>query len=250
MHSSELMVTRIADRQWHALTGDRLVGRGEASPRPDGRLFLSIDSWQDEAFDRLVGAMLSELPKPLYTLVDEADLELTTQWRRAGLAPRRREWEYRVPTDPAIAGLDSAPPPDIEILNFGAAEAHSLRELDRTVRAEVEATAGWHTMPAEVISPPIDPANYVVAAQAGRYIGWCRVAQPTRLPRIGLVAVRADARRHGIARALLGRALSSLHRAGKTWAAAEIDESNAPATTLFQGIGAERSNSTLELVWR
>ncbi|MBF4999861.1 GNAT family N-acetyltransferase [Nocardia sp. BSTN01] len=244
------MVTRIADRQWHALTGDRVVGSGEASPRPDGRLFLSIDSWQDEAFDQLATAMLADLPTPLYTVVDEADLELTAQWRRAGLATRRREWEYRVPTDPAITGLDSAPPPDVEILDFGAAEVHSLRELDRTIRTEVEAAAGWQTMPAEVISPPIDPANYVVAAQAGRYAGLCRVTQPTRLPRIGLIAVRAEAHRRGIARALLGRVLGSLHRAGKAWASAEIDESNAAATALFEGIGGARSNSTLELVWR
>ncbi|NKY43992.1 GNAT family N-acetyltransferase [Nocardia cerradoensis] len=244
------MVTRIADRHWHALAGDRVVGSGEASPRPDGRLFLSIDSWQDEAFDRLAGAMLAELPKPLYTVVDEADLEVTTHWRRAGLATRRREWEYRIPTDPAITGLDSAPPPGVEILNFGAAEVDSLRELDRVVRAEVEAAAGWQTMPAEVISPPIDPAHYVVAAQAGRYAGLCRVTQPTRLPRIGLIAVRTDAHRRGIARALLGRTLGSLHHAGKAWAATEIDESNAAATALFEGIGAERSTSTLELVWR
>lgn len=250
MHSSELMVTRIADRQWQALTGDRVVGCGEASPRPDGRLFLSIDSWQADAFDRLATAMLAELPTPLYTVVDEADLELTAHWRRAGLATRRREWEYRVPTDPAITGLDSAPPPGVEILDFGAAEVDSLRELDRTVRAEVEAAAGWQTMPAEVICPPIDPAHYVVAAQAGRYAGLCRVTQPTRLPRIGLIAVRADAQRRGIARALVGRALGALHHAGKAWASAEIDESNAAATALFEGIGAERSNSTLELVWR
>lgn len=76
------------------------------------------------------------------------------------------------------------------------------------------------------------------------------MTQPTRLPRIGLIAVRADAHRRGIARALLGRALGSLHRAGKAWASAEIDESNAVATALFEGIGAERSNSVLELVWR
>ncbi|PPJ26053.1 GNAT family N-acetyltransferase [Nocardia nova] len=250
MRSSELMVTRIADRRWHALIGDLLVGRGEASPRPDGRLFLSIDSWQDDAFDRLATAMLSALPKPLYTVVDETDLELMSRWRRAGSTPRRREWEYRVPTDPVVTGLDSTSPPGIEIVNFGAAEIDSLRELDRTVRAEIEAAAGWQTMPAEVIAPPIDPANYVAAAQAGHYVGLCRVAQPTRLPRIGLIAVRAHVHRRGIARALLGRALSSLNRTGKAWATAEIDESNAAATALFEGIGAERSNSTLELMWR
>jgi hypothetical protein len=48
-------------------------------------------------FDRLADTMLADLPRPLYTVVDEADLDLMLQWERAGFAPRRREWEYVVP---------------------------------------------------------------------------------------------------------------------------------------------------------
>jgi hypothetical protein len=33
-------ITRIAERQWHALEDDQVVGRGEVSHRHDGRLFL------------------------------------------------------------------------------------------------------------------------------------------------------------------------------------------------------------------
>jgi hypothetical protein len=67
-----LVITRVAERQWHALDDDLVVGRGDASPRPDGRLFLSIDAWHDDVFTHLAQAMLAALPRPLYTVVDEA----------------------------------------------------------------------------------------------------------------------------------------------------------------------------------
>lgn len=35
-----------------------MVGRADASPRPDGRLFLSIDAWHDSVFER---ALLAEV---------------------------------------------------------------------------------------------------------------------------------------------------------------------------------------------
>ena len=120
---SAVMITRVADRQWHALDDDLVVGRGHAQHRPDGRLFVSVDAWHDAAFDRLAQAMLAELPAPLYTVVDEADVELTAAWRRAGFTVRRREWEYVVPTDPRITGLEAVlPPPGVTIVPAGQAD--------------------------------------------------------------------------------------------------------------------------------
>ena len=40
----------------------------------------------------------------------------------------------------------------------------------------------------------------------------------------------------------------SLHQAGIETASAEVNEANEAATALFEGIGARRANSTLELV--
>ncbi|MZD07120.1 GNAT family N-acetyltransferase, partial [Streptomyces sp. SID5785] len=77
-------VTRVADHQWHALEDDLVVGRGHAQRRADGRLFVSIDAWHDSDFDRLVAALLADLPTPLHTVVDEADTALIAAWRRAG----------------------------------------------------------------------------------------------------------------------------------------------------------------------
>ena len=249
-------VTQVAERQWHALEDDLVVGRGEVFHRPDGRPFLSIDAWHDVAFDRLAETMLAELPRPLYTVVDEADHDLLLRWERAGFAPRRREWEYVVPTDPRITGLGSAPPPrGVTILAPGEADEGPLRALDRVIRDEIEATVGWQEMPAEVVSGPDgpfrpDPAKYAVAACAGQYVGLLRVAELPRRPRIGLIAVRSDQRRRGISRALLAEVLNSAHRRGIALASADVNQSNHAAIALFEGVGAQRTGSSLELVLR
>ncbi|MCU1681042.1 MAG: family N-acetyltransferase [Amycolatopsis sp.] len=251
-----VVITRVAERLWHALEDDRVVGRGYASPRPDGRIFLGIDAWQGAAFDRLAEVMLADLPTPLYTVVDETDLDLTSHWERAGFTTRRREWEYLVPTDPRVTGLGSVlPPSGVTIVAAGEAEEEPLRKVDRAIRDEVEATVGWQAMPAEVLVRPdattlLDPAKYTVAAESDAYVGLIRVVQVTRQPRIGLIAVRAGRHRRGIARALLAHVLGSLHRSGIETASAEVNESNEAALALFEGVGARRASSNLELVRR
>ncbi|MFJ3791238.1 GNAT family N-acetyltransferase [Kitasatospora sp. NPDC090091] len=249
-------VVRVADTQWHAVEDDRVVGRGDASHRPDGRLFVSVDAWHGPVFDRIAAALVADLPAPLYTVVDEADEESTTAWQRAGFTIGRREWGCLVPTDPEVTGLGPVrPPAGVTIVPAGEAEEAPLRALDRVVRAEVEAGAGWRTMPAEVLPRPAwstmaDPSKYAVAREADRYVGLVRVAPLTRQPRIGLIAVRADRQRRGIARALLAHALGSLHHSGTASAWTEIDEANPAAIALFEGIGARRAGATLELVRR
>jgi ribosomal protein S18 acetylase RimI-like enzyme len=108
-------------------------------------------------------------------------------------------------------------------------------------------------MPAEVLPRPdgdtiVNPALYAAAAEAGEYTGLVRVVQAARLPRIGLVAVRASRQRRGIARALLAQVLGALHEAGIPTATAEVNEANTAATALFEGLGARRASSNLELV--
>jgi len=250
------VVNRVADLQWHALDDNQVVGRGEASHRPDGRLFLSIDCWHDALFDPLAEAMLADLPRPLYTVVDESDAELKAGWNRNGFSTRRREWEYLVSTDPQLTGLGSVrPPTGVTILAVGTAEQGPLAALDRVIRDEIEASVGWQEMPAEVLpcpegSIPVDPAKYAVAAEGDQYVGLIRLATVPRLPRIGLLAVRADHRHQGIGRALLAHVLGALHAAGIERAAAEVNEKNDAATALFDSINAQRASSNLELVLR
>src|SRR5439155_8283151 len=159
--------------------------------------FLSIDSWHSAVFDRLAEVMLADLQTPLYTVVPEADLDVISGWQRAGFMTRRREWEYLVPTDPRVTGLDSVRAPSgVTIVPVGQAEAGLLLELDRAIRDEVEAGIGWQAMPAELVPRPdgptlLDLPKYAVAAQPDHFVGLLRVATATRQPRIGLIAVRA-----------------------------------------------------------
>jgi ribosomal protein S18 acetylase RimI-like enzyme len=138
-------------------------------------------------------------------------------------------------------------PSGVTIVGLGKAQEGLLRTLDRAIRGEVEATVGWQEMPAEVL-PRLDASKYAVAAQGSQYVGLVRVTQVARQPRIGLIAVRADQRRRGVARALLAHVLGALHRCGIQTASADVNESNTAATALFEGVGARRANSNLELV--
>lgn len=248
-----LTITRVAERQWHVLDDDLVVGRGYAEHRPDGRLFAGIDAWHEAAFDLLAEAMLAELPAPVYTVVDEADEQMRARWARAGFTLLRREWQYAVPTDPRITGLeDVLPPAGVTVVPAGHADERLLRAVDRTIRDEIAAGAGWQSMPAEVIPLPagdtiVDPAKYAVAAAAEGYLGLIRVVT-VRRPRIGLLAVRAGHQRRGIGRALLAHALETLHRSGAAEAWAEVQETNRAAVALFEGIGARPLGSNLELV--
>lgn len=221
-----------------------VAGRGETSRRPDGRLFLSIDTWDDEGFALLAAEMLPALPRPLYTVVDESDADLRSRWAAAGFTTRRREWEYVVPTDvdPVPADVTLGPPSD----------AGSLRAFEDVIRAEVSASAGWSEMPAEILPRPDTPdvTKYAVAESGGEYLALLRLAAVTRQPRIGLIAVRADRQRRGIGRALLVHVLNTLHHKGIPAASAEVTETNRAAVALFEGVGARRVGSNLELVLR
>lgn len=249
-------ITRVAEHIWHALEDDQVVGRGDAVGRSGGRLFISVDAWHDTVFDRLVSAMLQDLPRPLYSVVDGADAESAARWGRAGFVIGRREAGYLVPTDPHGTGLGSVRPPSgVTIVPAGEADEHLLHVVDRVIREEVEATVGWHTMPTEAIPLPpgvtvVDPAKYAVAAQGSEYVAMLRLAGRVQQPRIGLLAVRTDQRRRGIGRALLAHTLGVLHDQGTESAWAEVDETNAAAVALFDGVGAQRAGGTLELVRR
>ncbi|MFJ3877820.1 GNAT family N-acetyltransferase [Streptomyces sp. NPDC090077] len=249
-----VMIDRVDETRWQAVEDGRVVGHGDVAQRADGRLFVSIDVWRDAAFERLAAAMLADLPGPLHTLVGETDHGQSSRWERAGFAPGRREWEYVLSTDPRETGLDPSDVPDgVRILPGAQADEGLLRALDRAVREEVGAGAGWRTMPAEVLPRPdgplpLDPSRCTVAVRDGAYVGLVRVVPVPRRARIGLVAVRAAEQRRGIGRALLAHALGSLHRAGTGSAWAEADASNTAAIALLERTGARRAGGNVELV--
>ncbi|WP_028934993.1 GNAT family N-acetyltransferase [Pseudonocardia spinosispora] len=246
------VISRVDELHWQAVEDNRTIGQGEASRRPDGRVFLSIDTWHGTVFDQLAATMLNDLPKPLYTMVDESDHDLTARWARAGLTIRRREREYHFATDPAVTGLDTGRvPTGVTVVGLGAAREPGLREVYAAVRAEVDARVGWDTMPVEVparpAGAPLDPSRYVVAEAGDRYVGLVRVVSRRRHARIGLVVVREELHRRGIARAMLAEALGTLHHGGFETASAELDERNTAARALFEGIGARHVSTAVEM---
>ncbi|WP_280428699.1 GNAT family N-acetyltransferase [Nocardia brasiliensis] len=249
-HPGDPEITRLSPIRWQAVADGRVLGRADAAQRPDGRTFVSIDSWDDTVFDRLATAMVNELAAPLHTVVDELETDLRSRWAHAGFITRRRKWEYLIPANPQHAG--SAPvPADVTLLPIGAAQQVPLLAAYAAMRAEIEATAGWDTMPAEIIARPLDCGHFAVAVSDQEYVGLLRTATRRSHARIELLAVRAEHRRRGIARALHAQVLDALHRSGIDSVSAFVDETATAAVTLFDSLGgARRAGSTLELVLR
>lgn len=250
-----VVISRVAAGvHWHALDDDVVVGRGHALRRPDGRVFISVDSWRDDAFERLAAAMLCDLGSPVYTVVDEDDREVYERWRSLGFVDHRREVELLVPTAAEVTGLSGVSLlPGARILPAGSADRDRLRDLDQVLRDEINATIGWQHMPAEVARPSeeqgrFDPSRYVVAVQEDRYVGLTRIAPLPRRPRLGLIAVRTAYRGQGLARAMLAEAFRPLHESGVTGVCADVDQLNERAMALFAGLGARHVGGALELV--
>lgn len=208
------VITRVATDQWHAVDDDLVVGRGDTSRRPDGRLFISVDAWHDAVFDRLAAAVLAELPAPLYTVVDAGDSDATTNWRRAGFTVHRRERQYLLM--PAEAQTTAPPPAGL-----------AFSDGDHVFHAE----AGGAEVGVIRVTPLL------------------RTDGTPRIARIVAIEVRADQRRRGIGRALLVHALSALHDRGFGIASADVDETDTAAIQLLEGIGARHASSSLELTW-
>lgn len=248
-----ITVTRVNQVHWRATAESLVVGQANASERPDGRIFISVDAWSDAAFDHLADRMLIDLEGPLYTVVDDTDPALLAKWKQHGLQPRRREREYRLQTTgDALGDALASPPAGVTLVTFGRADDTRLRELDRDVRREVDAARGWSSMPAEVRPRPngctvIDPSRYAVAARDERYIGLVRVTGHPRQPRISLLAVRADEQRTGVGRILLALALRAVHERGVDAVSTEVDETNTIAIKLFERFGAQHIGTAWEL---
>ena len=83
---------------------------------------------------------------------------------------------------------------------------------------------------------------------SGEYAGLVRVWNNPKAPRLGLIAVAAPYRRHGLATALLARAFGVLDERGKTEVSAEVDDTNVASTSLLIALGARRTGGTIELI--
>lgn len=211
--------------------------------RPDGRCFV-------------FGEPDGDLPSGrLYATADEADEARVDAFEELGFAVHRRELVLRLATDPAAWSVSQAdPPPGIALVPADRVEEDQLRLLDDLLRRDVPGTDGWQWSPEgfreeTYDSPDFDPATYLVALDdGGRGIGIARVWMRADGPRLGLVGVRSDRRRQGVARALLASVLTAVRLRGQAEVRTEVDEANTASRELLFGFGGRAVGATLELI--
>jgi GNAT superfamily N-acetyltransferase len=193
-------------------------------------------------------------PGPVYATVDEADEARVEALTRLGFIIRRRELVLRLPTDPACWCVPTAEPPlGVAFVRADRIEEERLRILDDLLRQDVPGTDGWKWSPEgfreeTYASPDFDPATYLVAVgEAMDGIGIARVWMRPDQPRLGLIGVRSDWRRRGVARALLAAVLTTVRQRGRAEVGTDVDEANVASRQLLSGFGARAVGAFLEL---
>lgn len=244
------------EASWSLVRDKETAASGHGFCRPDGRWFISIDTWDDAAYEILLTAMADDLRHDLHTVVNEADPAEVDRWRRLGFEIARREIELTVPVDPGVTRLaDARPPRDVVLVAADVVDEIQLRELDDALRQDVPGSNGWRNDPVEFgeytfDERRFDPRTYLVAVDDARreFVGLVRVWAKPSHPLLGLIAVTRHYRRRGLASALLGAVFRTLHERGVTHVAATVDATNLGCIALLGRIGATRSGATVEMI--
>ena len=133
----------------------------------------------------------------------------------------------------------------------------ALRLLDDELRHDVPGAEGWQWNEADFHAETyeasdFDPTTYLIALerQTDDYAGIVRVWMTQPIPRLGFIGVRRRYRRRGVAAALLAEVFARLEERGVDEVSTEIDETNPASRALFEGLGARRTGTSVELVKR
>jgi ribosomal protein S18 acetylase RimI-like enzyme len=234
-----------ARQVWLAWEGARVVGVMKPWLRPDGRHTLYFGRCRPEAYALLAAQVAGEC----YTVVDGADGEALRALGSAGFRTERTELRYSIP----VTRFDAPVPAGIEIISAAHTELEPLMLLDCVLRQDVPGADGWQPDPQwfreeTYDSPFFDPEAYLVALDAGRYVGLVRIWNgPRPKPRLGMIGVLPEYRRRGFARALMGRAFGALHSRGAREVVAEADDGNVASHTLLTGLGGVVAGRDVEL---
>ncbi|HEX4324807.1 MAG TPA: GNAT family N-acetyltransferase [Gaiellaceae bacterium] len=211
--------------------------------RPDGRCFVFGEPDDDLP------------PGRAHAGVDEADEARARALAGLGFASQRRELVLELPTDPAAWSVPAVETPSgIAFVPADRVEEEQLRLLDDLLRQDVPGTDGWKWSPAgfreeTYESRDFDPATYLVALDERRSgVGIARVWMRPDRPRLGLIAVRPDWRRRGVARALLAAALTAVRERDPRDVRTDVDETNTASRSLLFGFGGRTMGASLELV--
>ena len=174
----------------------------------------------------------------------------------AGFEVTRREINYRLPVDAALANLpDPVAPHTYRIVSAADADISKLHRLDEELRMDIPGTAEWRMSLQEFRQYTFDPSHfnnrtYLVAVNAisEEHLGLARVWINPERPRLGMVGVAAGHRRRGIASMLLAHTLhATADVTGADAVDLEIDDSNEASMSLFISLGVVAVGSTTEL---
>jgi RimJ/RimL family protein N-acetyltransferase len=225
--------------------------------RPDGRLLVrSAEAWTSEA-----AADAAELAKrrrvPALAHIHEQNSAEHAVLIAAGFAESRRQAVVAIPLERALAALRGAAlPAGVDLRSAADVDEDRLRLLDDELRQDVPGTSGWRSTPEEFrdhtfADPDFDPRTYLVAVDrdSDDYLGLVRVWMTPRGPRLGMVGVRRERRRQGIASALVANALEAVEATGATEVTMEYDLENVASRTLAERLGARRLGTEVELVY-
>jgi GNAT superfamily N-acetyltransferase len=230
---------------WLAWDGDRVIGVVHPWTGPDGRLRLFFGGCRPDALAPLAGAFSGEC----FTTVDRADQESRAALAAGGFAEHRREDDFEIP----VTRFDAPIPDGFRIVTADRTTLEGLAGLDARLRQEVPGADGWTVdltwfREETFDSPFFDPLTYRVALAGEAYAGLARIwIGPRPAPRLGLIAVLAQHRRRGLARALIAEAFAPLADRGVPLVTAEADATNQASQALLAGLGGHVVGGTVEL---
>ena len=225
--------------------------------RPDGRLLVrSSAGWTAEAAADAARLAERRAASALAHIDEESSAEHAVLLA-AGFVESRRQAVVAISVDPALVALGGAAlPPGIELRSAADVDEDRLRLLDDELREDTPGTSGWRSTPEEFrehtfADPAFDPKTYLVAVdgESGDYVGLVRIWMNQGGPRLGLIAVRREHRRRGIASALVARALEAVRAMGASEMTLEYDLENDASRTLFERLGACRLGIRIEFVY-
>jgi len=230
---------------WLAWEDAHVIGVMKPWLRPDGRHTLYFGPCRPQAYPVLVAQVSGEC----FTMVDDADSAALRELTALGFHTVRTELRYSIPVTRFAASI----PAGIEIVSAARTELEPLMNLDCALRQDIPGADGWQPDPKwfreeTYDSPFFDPEAYLVALEAGKYIGLVRIWNgPRPQPRLGMIGVLPEYRRRGLARALIGRAFDALHARGANEVVAEADAGNNASNNLLTSLGGAVTGYDVEL---
>jgi RimJ/RimL family protein N-acetyltransferase len=225
--------------------------------RPDGRcLVRCVGGWTPDAAAEAV-ELADRRGALALTHLDERETDQLAVLADAGFVVARRDAHVVFAVEHALEALSGVRmPAGVSIRSAADVEENQLRLLDDELRQDVPGTSGWRSPPEEFredtfADPAFDPRTYLIAvdSERGELIGLVRIWMNPEGPRLGMVAMKRDHRRRGIGSMLVAQALRAVHAAGAAEVRTEYDLANSGSRALFEGIGARRLRTVLELVY-